>query len=229
MQPSPWHGELWLARDFALLLGHSGHTVAHAHYAHQALLALEQPVRLRRGEVEEQGGLLLIGSMQPHALLPANQRLLTVFAEPLAFSLEGLAQVLQGAAANLEDIAERLQRAPRQPLDPRVERALAALDERLDGRVRAAELAEQAHLSLSQLERLFAGQVGLSVRRLVLWRRLRVALGLALAGEILTDAAHAAGFADAAHCSRTVRATFGIRADRQLRHLRVRLLAQCPA
>ncbi|MCY1385180.1 Helix-turn-helix domain protein [compost metagenome] len=85
-------------------------------------------------------------------------------------------------------------------------------------------VARQACLSLSQLERLFGEQVGLSVRRLVLWRRLRLALALAMAGEPLTHAAHAAGFADAAHFSRTVRSTFGVRADRTLRHLQPRLL-----
>ena len=50
------------------------------------------------------------------------------------------------------------------------------------------------------------------------------ALALAMAGEPLTHAAHAAGFADAAHFSRTVRSTFGVRADRTLRNLQLRLL-----
>ena len=64
----------------------------------------------------------------------------------------------------------------------------------------------------------------LSVRRLVLWQRLRVALQLALGGSSLTEAATCAGFADSAHLSRSVRQQFGIRADRTLRHLRLRLL-----
>jgi AraC-like DNA-binding protein len=113
---------------------------------------------------------------------------------------------------------------PRLPLDARVRRALDAVDEQLVERVSARDLARRVSLSLSQLERLFAEQVGLSVRRLVRWRRLRLALVLALDGASLTEAAHAAGFADSAHLSRTVRELFGIRADRSLRHLQLRLL-----
>ena len=97
------------------------------------------------------------------------------------------------------------------------------MDGLLLDKVNAVTLAAQVSLSLSQLERLFGEQVGLSVRRLVLWRRLRLALAIALAGNSLTDAAHAAGFADSAHFSRTVRSMFGIRAQ-SLRHLRMHLL-----
>ncbi|HBO3022025.1 TPA: helix-turn-helix domain-containing protein, partial [Pseudomonas aeruginosa] len=100
-------------------------------------------------------------------------------------------------------------------------KALAALDEQLAARVEAERLARSASLSLSQLERLFAVQVGLSVRRLVLWRRLYLAFALALQGRSLTEAAHHAGFADAAHLSRSVRSLLGIRAGLSLPHLRL--------
>ena len=63
------------------------------------------------------------------------------------------------------------------------------------------------------------------MRRLVLWQRLRQALRLAMAGESLTNAAIAAGFADSAHFSRSVRKQFGIRADLTLRQLTLRLLS----
>ena len=51
------------------------------------------------------------------------------------------------------------------------------------------DIADLVGLSRRQLERLFSGQLGLSVRRLVLWQRLRVALHLALSGASLTEAA----------------------------------------
>jgi AraC-like DNA-binding protein len=86
------------------------------------------------------------------------------------------------------------------------------VDALLDGKVRAADVAAHVALSLSQLERLFAAHVGLPVRRLARWRRLRLALKLAIGGQLLTDAAHAAGFADSAHFSRVMREMFGVRA-----------------
>ncbi|MDF5812678.1 helix-turn-helix domain-containing protein [Pseudomonas aeruginosa] len=94
---------------------------------------------------------------------------------------------------------------------------LRQLLEDAPGEPEAERLARSASLSLSQLERLFAVQVGLSVRRLVLWRRLY----LALQGRSLAEAAHHAGFADAAHLSRSVRSLLGIRAGLSLPHLRL--------
>ncbi|HIE0415716.1 helix-turn-helix domain-containing protein, partial [Pseudomonas aeruginosa] len=140
---------------------------------------------------------------------------------PLAFDSDDLRQLLEDAPGEPEALLGRLARLPRRRLDRRVEKALAALDEQLAARVEAERLARSASLSLSQLERLFAVQVGLSVRRLVLWRRLYLAFALALQGRSLTEAAHHAGFADAAHLSRSVRSLLGIRAGLSLPHLRL--------
>lgn len=228
MDEDHWQGELWLARDFCLLLGANGDTRAHAHYAHQAVLNPERPLRMTLGGTAVSGHVLLIESGQRHAFDEAGQPMLAVYAEPLAFSLDTLRAVLADidtvSAANLPAVAALMQAAPRQPLDPRIATALRALDASLEEKISATDLARQASLSLSQLERLFGQQVLLSVRRLVLWRRLRLALSLAMGGESLTVAAHAAGFADAAHFSRTVRSTFGVRADQTLAHLRLRVL-----
>ncbi|HFQ8767261.1 TPA: helix-turn-helix domain-containing protein, partial [Pseudomonas aeruginosa] len=150
-----------------------------------------------------------------------SQPLLALYAEPLAFDSDDLRQLLEDAPGEPEALLGRLARLPRRRLDRRVEKALAALDEQLAARVEAERLARSASLSLSQLERLFAVQVGLSVRRLVLWRRLYLAFALALQGRSLTEAAHHAGFADAAHLSRSVRSLLGIRAGLSLPHLRL--------
>jgi AraC-like DNA-binding protein len=187
-------------------------------------LAKGAPLRLTIDGEPLEGRFLLVESMRPHALGNASQDLLAVYAEPLAFSPATLYQVLAEAPADLERLAGLLLAAPRQRLDPRIAKALAAVDALLEEKVSAAALAQQACLSLSQLERLFGDQVGLSIRRLVLWRRLRLALRLALEDLPLTRAAHAAGFADAAHFSRTMRATFGIRADRNLARLTLKLI-----
>ncbi|MFZ3184891.1 MAG: AraC family transcriptional regulator [Pseudomonadales bacterium RIFCSPLOWO2_12_59_9] len=219
-----WQGELWLARDFALFAGASGDTSEHAHYAHQLVLAVDAPLRLRLQGTPLSGACICIESMQPHAFVDSQQPLVAVYAEPLAFAADELRRSLAGVAANLPNVAQCMARVVRREPEPRIAQALAALDQLLEAKVSAVELAAEAGVSLSQLERLFAEQIGLSVRRLVLWRRLRLALALSMQGANLTHAAHAAGFADSAHLSRTVRSMFGIRADRTLRHLRLRLL-----
>ena len=219
-----WQGALWLARDYGLFAGLSGHTALHAHYAHQAMLARDAPLHVVVANQVLSAPFVLIESLQRHAFVEANQPLVAVYAEPLAFDTLDLRAALAEAPADLETLAARMARVERRVLDPRVEQALRALDRRLQGKVDAADLAREVSLSLSQLQRLFGSQVGLSVRRLVLWRRLRLALRLALEGARLTEAAHAAGFADSAHFSRTVRSMFGIRADHSLRNLQLRLL-----
>ncbi|WP_437326528.1 helix-turn-helix domain-containing protein [Sorangium sp. So ce381] len=62
----------------------------------------------------------------------------------------------------------------------------------------------RAGISEAHLQALFVRDVGLPIRTFQLWRRLLVALG-AFARLDATSAAHAAGFADLAHFSRTCR------------------------
>ncbi|MFJ3049802.1 helix-turn-helix domain-containing protein [Pseudomonas nitroreducens] len=226
MQPTEraWQGELWLGADFCLVAGTTGHARAHAHYAHQLLMACEGEVKVLIDDQPQQASLLVIASNQRHAILDGDQRAVTLFAEPLAFELADLERVCRTSGADLPTLAAQLQALPRRELDPRLGKALQRIRALDDGALPAQELAEEASLSLSQLERLFSGTLGLSVRRLVLWQRLRQALRLAMAGDSLTSAAIAAGFADSAHFSRSVRSQFGIRADLTLRQLKLRLL-----
>ncbi len=103
-------------------------------------------------------------------------------------------------------------------LDARVEAALSFLREspELYGSIEA--LAGKVHLSSSRLAHIFKSEVGVPVRRYVLWAKMRRALDLAIAGESLTSAALSAGFADSAHLSRTVRSMTGIAPESLFRH-----------
>ena len=224
--PSPrfWQGQLWLGTDHCLISGYAGQTGSHSHYPHQVLIA-------RTGEVEaiidgkaERGPLLLIESGQDHAILTGEQSLLSLYAEPLAFELPMLREVCAGCRAEAEHLIAALSHLPRRALQPRLAKAVRRIRQLDADALPAAELASAAALSLSQLERLFSGELGVSVRRLVLWQRLRLALQLALSGHSLTSAAATAGFADSAHLSRTIRRHFGIRGDHTLRHLQLRVI-----
>jgi AraC-like DNA-binding protein len=65
------------------------------------------------------------------------------------------------------------------------------------------DLTRIAHLSESRLQHLFRDQVGVPIRRYLLWHRYLTALSLLADGASATRAAHAAGFADSAHLTRT--------------------------
>jgi AraC-like DNA-binding protein len=71
-------------------------------------------------------------------------------------------------------------------------------------------IAALLHLSESRLRHVFGGQFGLSMQHYLLWQRLLAAIERTTHGLSLTQAAHDAGFADAAHFTRTFRAMFGI-------------------
>lgn len=72
------------------------------------------------------------------------------------------------------------------------------------------ELAAAVFLSPSRLMHLFREQTGLPMRRYGLWQRLLLALRYLADATPITQAAHAAGFSDAAHLTRTFRAMFGV-------------------
>lgn len=219
-----WQGDIWLAGDHCLLLATLGRTDSHEHYAHQVLIGLGADVEVCLGGQRYSGPQVVIPSQQPHAILSHGVPCITLFAEPLAFELADLALACEQAGSSPEQLAASLRHWPRRLLDPRLVKALERIRRLDEQALPAKELASTAALSISQLERLFSGTLKLSVRRLVLWQRLRVALQLALGGASLTEAALAAGFADSAHFTRSVRRQFGLSPGTALRQLRLRTL-----
>ena len=93
--------------------------------------------------------------------------------------------------------------------DERILRAIAYIKAHLDRPLTLEEVANEACLSPSRFRHLFVEETGMRLRPYLLWRRFLRVWELMMAGETLSSAAHAAGFADAAHLSRTSRSTFG--------------------
>lgn len=81
-------------------------------------------------------------------------------------------------------------------------------------------LAREVRLSPGRLMHVFTESIGVPLRPYVAWLRLQRAAAAVVAGSPLGEAAHAAGFADAAHMSRTFRRMFGV-APSALRPARV--------
>jgi AraC family transcriptional regulator len=98
----------------------------------------------------------------------------------------------------------------RESSDARVLAAIATIHQRAGAPVTLAELAKAAHLSAGRFRHLFVEETGMPLRTYLLWRRLLHVWSLLMQGESLSAAAHAAGFADSAHLSRTARTMFGL-------------------
>ena len=133
---------------------------------------------------------------------------------PKVLGLLGPRATLADGAAVWASLLGAIAPAPIRPrVDPRVKRALAFVDERLASPPTLAEVASHVGVSSSRLGHLLKAQVGLPLRRYVLWMRLRTALQEALETGNLTAAAYAAGFSDAAHFARTCKRMFGLPAS----------------
>ncbi|MGV9925220.1 helix-turn-helix transcriptional regulator [Nocardia rhamnosiphila] len=72
------------------------------------------------------------------------------------------------------------------------------------------ELAAAVAISPSRLSHLFSQHVGLPYAAWRRWTRLQLASRTVRTGGTLTEAAHAAGFTDSAHLTKTCRDLFGI-------------------
>jgi AraC family transcriptional regulator len=93
--------------------------------------------------------------------------------------------------------------------DERILRAISHIKRHLDSSLTLEEVAGEAYLSASRFRHLFVEETGMALRPYILWRRFLRVWELLAGGESLSTAAHRAGFADAAHLTRTSRRMFG--------------------
>ena len=94
--------------------------------------------------------------------------------------------------------------------DERVQRIIDFAAANLDQPLTLKSASASVYLSGDRLRHLFVEQTGLAFRTYVLWLRLVRAVHIYAEGATLTEAAHAAGFADSAHFSRVFKRTFGL-------------------
>lgn len=93
--------------------------------------------------------------------------------------------------------------------DERIVRATEYIRAHLTGDIALDDVAAHVFLSPGRFRHLFVEQTGMGVRPYVLWRRFILAWDLLTQGESISTAAHRAGFADAAHFTRTSNQMFG--------------------
>ncbi len=208
----------------------------HAHHAFQVMLATTDAplaVRWESGEVAL-GQALVLPPDVPHAIARPSFAVVAYF-EPetlLGRRLRGrLAEAssaaevmtsleaLRGPAptdavsadAWLRSIAQALSgSALARAQHPAVAGITRILADSLPEAPPLPSMAKELGLAASTLSHVLKREIGIPYRRLVLWQRLIIAARNMRDGADLTTAAHAGGFADLAHLSRTFTAMFGI-------------------
>ena len=184
--------------------------------AAQAILAPAGAVSLIDAQgIRRSGRILLVEPLHKHRLLPAADAEIQ-FLEPTLESSgsPGLERLADGEFMPGGFWWRMLSDTPTTTaLEPAWSNAVtSAIDAQLAaGAVRLDKIASVAGLSPDRFRHVFAQVHGMPFKRVVLWRRLARAVLHLAAGDRVTTAAHASGFSDGAHFSRTMRTMFGIR------------------
>lgn len=147
-----------------------------------------------------EGPIRLIESAERAALLHG--------ADPSAFVRNGADEWSRGAARILGLTPSDGHRL----IHPCVRKLLSLLrDGRFEGVVSLDVLADAVGLSPGRLMHVFTESIGIPLRPYLSWLRLqRAAAAIVSGNSSLTEAAHAAGFADAAHMTRSFKRMLGV-------------------
>ncbi|MEU0467676.1 AraC family transcriptional regulator [Amycolatopsis sp. NPDC006131] len=212
-----WRGTATLRPGRLGYRGTVGDAHRHRHAAVQVVLA-DEPVRLRGADGGEWCRSAVIPAGAEHEMHggAAGQLIWVdatgVLGRSLLARVRGTGLPAGSPAAWRaagESLAEGWADEPTS-LHPALRRAVEAVPAMLDSTVPLAEVAGVAGISASRLGHLFRDEIGLPFRAYVRWARLQRAIEHARAGATLTDAAHAAGFADSAHLTRVCHDMFGL-------------------
>lgn len=222
MRALPWNGHLQISGEIAWWSGAVGDAAMHRHFAAQAVFS-DDPVQvIDDGGREISGTCVLIEPNARHLLRPGGRARICYVEPTTAFGPPDILReqlhkkhirIVSGTGARSfwKDWTER---RARPAIDTRISRAIVLIEQLLpDGTIRLADICAESPLSVGRFRHLFAAEIGLPFQRFVLWRRLAAAFESLLGGATVTEAAHAAGFADAAHLARTIKTMFGIRAS----------------
>ena len=223
--------------DRAIFVGPVQDNELHKHHALQ-LVASSTPFRLSigQGEVREERFVLIDSNVphkvqgdSPHQFLVLIDRE-SVLSDALRASLPpGIGfvsfqpvddlPVPPETCGDARRESDRLARSVVQPmgvlisdqsLDHRIQAACRFITEQEDFKTSLGAVAAHIGLSEGRTTHLFKEQIGVPIRRFVMWLRIRRAIAEAAATGSLTDASHSAGFADQAHFTRTFRDMFGL-------------------
>ena len=204
-----WVGTITLAPLAAIFTGSGGDTPEHRHLAHKIVVgacAVGPTGRLRAG-----GDAIAVPAGAPHRVLASEREVVLVYLDARRFRWPAATRLAERwrhllPGRSVDSLLEDLAAVPAWAADAR---ALTAVEEMAQGRT-LGEVSQRLRLSESRVTHLVSEELGAPPRAWRTWIRLRHAVDLIGEGATVTGAAHAAGFADSAHFSRTCSTSLGI-------------------
>jgi AraC-like DNA-binding protein len=194
--------EPWTDYELALVPSRQRHAMDGSRVHYGATIFVEPETREGRVLAERYArhGIAEVGRTLVEDALP----LLRV----TALERRGHAAIVERARGVVQALTQQTE--PSAASDERVIRAVKYINEHLSAPLTLRQVAGVAYLSPSRFRHLFAEQTGMGLRQYVLWRRFVSVWQHRMNGASLSTAAHAAGFADSAHLTRTSRRMFGM-------------------
>lgn len=221
-----WHGEFYFGDYWAAFRGGTQDNSLHAHAAIQICLSVDMPIILHTAAGNRiEGHALLIKPGVQHRLLPNNKIMLVFFEPHSSFGQHILNELgteigelptkianiilLDGPIQHSLDAVFAWHELPRAAVDQRLVRALRHLKKGEEGRS-FKDAAESVGLSAPRLRALAKEQLGVPLTKLLAWHQLNRAAKELAKGATLAEAAYAAGYADQAHFTRSMRSLVGL-------------------
>jgi AraC-like DNA-binding protein len=235
--------EFELTPGIAYYKGENIETERHTHHALEFIFAADKSFSLLSDEIIlEEIYAVVIDSNCPHKFIGKDGQYLFVYLEPDLLQIEQIRNyynlsvkkiVTLGGLACLPSVENiinfsffsdildiTIDHTMVTEMDNRIQNVIKYIKNNLEyGQFKSDTLAESIFLSTSRFSHLFKEQVGLPLRRYILWCRIRKALEALLNGQNFTKSAHAAGFSDSAHFSRTFSEMFGVSPSSVLKNL----------
>lgn len=225
---------IWPSRLAVQALGDT--SAPHAHHAMHLLLARSGDLKVHEGGDEHRAPGVLTAADVEHAVEASGRVVVLAFWDPesddgasLRATFEGGVRLISEVercalladlpdAPGREDLDAFMARArgtlagptSRRRMHPDVRGLLEALRDGAEIETSLEALAARVSLSPSRLMHVFTESVGIPLRPYLLWLKLQRAATSIVNGVGLTQAAVGAGFADAAHMSRTFKRMFGM-------------------
>lgn len=241
---SDWQGTAQLSLGWGLFRGEAGDNRAHRHQAMQVMLSpVPQEIWLQDQGWSKQYGIIL-GANHQHQFGSTDGAVTLIYVDPASRPGKQLGAALKDgrrilgkvesdkaldhlqAQTDTSDLFKLLE-----PLlpgscthsssgeDALINGLLARLPAHPGESFSTKDFYRWSGLSSSRLQHRFRQHTGLPIRAYLLWWRLLLALEAISHGADLSEASLDAGFADAAHCTRTFRRYFGV-APSNLRGIR---------
>jgi AraC family transcriptional regulator len=192
----------WRDYELAIVPSRQPHGMDGSRVHHGAVLFIEPETREGRMLTERYSGDGVAGVDRTVVA--------TLLPDLLAAVLEqrGRSAIVEAARRVVQELTQGAE--PSVISDERILRAVAYINGHLSTSLTLRQVAAVACLSSSRFRHLFAEQTGTGLRPYILWRRFVSVWEHTMRGASLSTAAHAAGFADSAHLTRTCRRMMGI-------------------